>query len=127
MRSSARTEARKLLGSALDRTLWAGNQNVRSTWGRLVFDLLAEAGGALEPLAARRDPLGANVADAVESLLNVASLLAESALGEAIVGSGEPGRIALAQDALEASAFARPAAAIEELGKTWRESQLALR
>jgi len=120
-------DARNLLGSALDRTLWAGNQNVRSTWGRLVFDLLGEAAGVLEPIATRRDPLGAHVADAVDSLLNVASLLAESALGEAIIGSGEPSRIALAQDALEASAFARPGAAIEELGKAWRESQLALR
>ncbi len=125
--SGALGEARKLLGSALERTLWNNHRTVRGVWGRLVFDLLAESASTLAPVTGHRDALGSQAEDAVESLLHVATLLAESALGEAIIASGDPTRIARAQHALEASAGESPARAIDELGTVWRESQLSLR
>ncbi len=124
--SRALTEARALVRSALDRTLWADNRQVRALWGRLVFDLLAEATEQLSGATDGRDRLAAPVHDAVTSLLHVAGSVAESALGDALIAGGDARRLLQAQDALEAAATASPATAIGEFGLAWREAQLAL-
>ncbi len=125
--SKALTDARALVKSALDRTLWDGNRQLRPLWGRLVFDLLAEAADELALLGGRHDALATQAQDGVDSLQNVATLLAESALGEAVISGGDTHRVSRAQDAFDAAAVERPGPAIDQLGNAWREAQLAIR
>jgi hypothetical protein len=127
----ALVEASDLITSALDRSLWDGNTRLRSLWGRLVFDLLAEASDELMPLANSSNPLAPSAHTALDTLMVAAQSLAETAVGDAVIGGGDARRIARAQDAFDtASANQRTDHvdnAITQLANAWREADLSLR
>jgi hypothetical protein len=129
--ATALKEARALITSALERTLWENKRQPRTAWGQLVFNLLAETADQLSTIAASRDVLAPQAAQAIDSLVTVARSIAESALGDAIIVSGDPTSVAKAQDALDAAAQMQAAARadlmIDELGTAWREAQAAVR
>jgi hypothetical protein len=96
-----------------------------------VFNLLAETADQLSTIAASRDVLASQAAQAIDSLVTVARSIAESALGDAIIVGGDAMSVARAQDALDAAAQMQSAAradlTIDELGTAWREAQAAVR
>lgn len=128
---AALVESSELLGSALDRTLWHGNDRLRPLWGRLVFELIAEAADALSPLATADGPLAPPVRAALDALLTAGDALVETAVGDAIIGGGNAQRISRAQAEFEAATALDRADHIDrtlgQLADAWREAGLSLR
>lgn len=127
----ALVEASDLIASALDRSLWDGNTRLRSLWGRLVFDLLAEAADELMPFANSDNPIAPGARTALDTLMVASQSLVETAVGDAVIGGGDARRIARAQDAFDTAAtnertdhFDR---ALSQLASAWREAELSLR
>jgi hypothetical protein len=124
-------EASDLTTSALDRTLWDGNNRLRPLWGRLVFDLLAEAADQLTPFANSENPITPRARAALDTLLVAMQSLVETAVGDAVIGGGDAHRIARAQDAFDRASLHERGEhfdrAFDQLANAWREANLSLR
>lgn len=127
----ALVEASDLLASALDRSLWEGNARLRPLWGRLVFDLAAEAADQVARFATPENPMAATAHAALATLLGATQTLAESALGDALLASGDAERILRAQDAFSTAGLPEHGGSydhtISQLADAWREAELSLR
>ena len=129
--AAAFDEAQRLTSWTLERTLWEGGNRLRPAVGRLVFDLVSEAAGELAVIARSNDASGEHARAALASLSRAAEMLAEIAVGDALIGGGDPLRFGRAHEALDEAvaqgAVARFHHAIEEFATAWRESDLSLR
>lgn len=124
-------DASDAAASAVDRSLWQGNDRVRPLWGRLVFDLLAEAADQIAPFANHDSPAGASARSALESMLAAAQALADTALGDAVIVGGSSQRLVRAQDAFDAASghasTGNAERTISQLADAWREAEMSVR
>jgi hypothetical protein len=127
----ALVEASDLTSAALERSLWDGNDRLRPLWGRLVFDLLAEAADQLTRFANTENAITPHARAALDSLLAAAQTLAETAVGDAVIAGGTAERVARAQEAFDTASLHERGEhfdrAISQLATAWREAELSLR
>ena len=123
-------DATRLLSFALPRGLWNGHNRLDGEYGNAVFELLAEAGDVLRPLASNDGPIGSQAGQAIDTLLVAAQSLAETGLGDAIIAGGNARRISRSQaaldDAHEGAAGDSPVRAIDDFGRAWQQARQAL-
>lgn len=123
--ATALDEAEKLVGWALARSLWDGNNRLQRGSGGVVFHLMAEAVSELNTVASSNGRAATHAQTAILSLVRVAESLAETAIADTLIAGGEARRFALAQDAFDEaagkSAVARYDSAIDDYGHAWRQ------
>jgi hypothetical protein len=120
-------QTRILMAAALDRSLWDGNALLHPGWGGLVFQLLAESADELAYISNSGDPIAGQAQRSANAILSVAQLLAESALGDAIIGGANADHLGRAQQAFEsARTRALYVEMIDDYGETWREAYAAI-
>jgi hypothetical protein len=119
----------KKLTAALAPSLWVDGNHVDPKKGEQVFAAEHDAIGALMHLRGGSIPT-ATLQGMIDTLDHADRVLAEDALGDAIAASGDPKKIAAAQeelaDAAEAIANGHFADAVEHYMHAWKMSQEAV-
>ena len=126
----ALSDAATLLSFALPRGFWDGHNRLLQDGGPAVFELVAEAVQELATVAASQDAVAAEAGRALTPLLRAAQSLAETALGDALIASGNARKISRAQAALdraqENTAGTKLVEAVDAFSAAWRDAQAAL-
>ncbi len=128
--ASAVNLAASLMALALDRSLWHGNAELQPVIGRYTFDLLAEAVEELAVVAWDAGSAGDEAHDAIDTILIAVESIAQSAVADAIIFSGNVRRVLRAQSEVDLARdnqdAMRHGVAIDHFGAAWQHAQAAL-
>jgi hypothetical protein len=119
------------LNDSLDSALWVDGDHVDAKHGQQVFDSQKDAVGKLMNLLGNKksEIPDATLQSMIDDIVHVARIVAERAVADAIAASGDPEKIAQAQDELDEAnaqlAAGNFAAAIQNFRQAWKKAQQA--